>query len=183
MAYHVNGCIRSNKVLQADRVTTDPLALPITLEDVKTELKMTGIDDDNGVIERLMYEAVDWIQEYCGISLVDSTVTATIEIHNRQLLPYGPVKSITTIDGVAYSASNACQFIGTTGDVRMVGYGRFTVVYNAGYVNIPPSLIGALYAYIAYVYEHRGDDLDETNTEFAAKAKRKAFPYIQTFGF
>ena len=176
MAFLPPSCaIRSNKILDARRVATVTAVAPLTLEDAKTYLRMTGIDDDNVVIQNLIDEAVDWIQEYCGISLVESDVTTTIEIHNRQELPYGPVKTITAVDGLTLSE--------TEGFITAYGYGRFTQTYVAGYEVVPPALKGALLSYVAYTYEHRGDDLDETDTKFAAKAKSKAFPYIQNFGY
>lgn len=157
--------------------------LPITLDQAKAYLKMTGIDDDNAIIEQFISEAVDWVQEYCGVSIIENDVVAVVEIHNRISLPYGPVKEVSKVNGAVPVTTGCYELFPATGDVRIHGNGRFTIEYTAGYDPIPPKLLGAMYAYIAFVYEHRGDDLDENGSDFAPEARKKANAYVQTIVF
>ncbi len=183
MAYQYQTCISSNRILSATPTPTDPVTMPITLDQAKEYLKMTGIDDDNTVIERIISESVDWVQEYCGISVVENEVVTAVKIHNRIQLPYGPVKSIEKVNGVAASTTSCYKLFPATGDVRIEGVGEYTIEYTAGYDPIPAKLLGAMYAYIAFAYEHRGDHLDENDDSFAPEARSKANAYVQTIIF
>lgn len=180
MAYPYEMCIRTNKEIDVQRTRLEG-DLPITLAEAKIELKMTGIDDDDTIITRLISEAVDWAELFCGVSIVPQKVVAYLEVKNRMELPYGPVVSIDLINEVA-PLDFSC-FIPATGFVTLHGYGRYTIEYTTGYAVIPPSLLGALYGYICYAYEHRGDAFDEGSVEFAQVAINKAFPSSRNIGF
>lgn len=183
MLYQTGICPRSNKVIDVTREKTDatPTGWPVTLEQVKLYLKMDGITDDDMVIEQMVDEGIDWIENFCSISILPQTVTAYLEIKNRIELPFGPVVSVDSINDSA-TIDLSCLFP-STGFVNLSGYGRYTVVYTAGYDVMPPALIGALLGYVSYAYEHRGDAFDETTTEFAAICTHKAFPFIRDICF
>lgn len=183
MHSQIDICPRSNKVIdsQRERTGTSPDDWPITLAQVKSYLKMDGINEDDAIISEMIDEAIDWIENYCSISLIPQTVTVYLEVKNRIELPFGPVVSVDSINDI--TDFNADSLFPATGFVNLCGYGRYTVVYTAGYATIPASLIGALYAYIADVYEHRGDAYDETNPDFASVAAHKAFPFIRDICF
>jgi hypothetical protein len=180
-------CIRSNRSIDVQRVRTSnlPEDLPVSLQTAKEWLKMAGIDDDDALIQELISEAVDWLEEYCGLSIVPQTITAYLIVKNRIELPYGPVNTITSVNDAAYDPlTSTCNlFNPSTGFVNISGYGTYTVEYEAGYTVVPPALIGAIKAYVAYAYEHRGDDFDETSTEFVSTAAHKAFPFTRNMVF
>lgn len=183
MAYPYQECIRTNKILdvQRTRISADVVDLPITLDQAKAWLKMDGITDDDEIIQTIISEAFDWIEEYCGVSIVPSNVVAVIEVKNRAELPYGPVTDVTSVNEDA-DISGLCLYP-ATGFVNVATPGRFTVGYTAGYTVIPAALLGAVYGYISYAYEHRGDDFDENSNEFATVACKKAFPFSRNIGF
>lgn len=176
--------IKTNVVLADPIRVRESAALPITLDQAKAYLKMTGIDDDDPIIEQLISEAVDWLETYCDISAVPQTVTAELQVKNKIYLPCGPVVSITTVTPSEDAGTHTVMSI--PGDGAIKGCGIYTVVYEAGYPDgqLPAALKGALYSYIAYCYEHRGDNaLNENAPEFAAQAKQKAFPFIKSISF
>jgi hypothetical protein len=183
MPTRIDICPRSNTVIDVQRARIDNTeeGWPVTLENVKAYLKMDGITDDDLIISQMITEGIDWIENYCSISFVPQTVTAYLLIKNRIELPFGPVVSIEAINDV--TDFNVDCLYPATGFVNLTGYGRYKVDYTAGYTEYPPGLIGALYGYVAYAYEHRGDQFDENSTEFAAIAAKKAFPFTRDICF
>lgn len=192
MAYLPSSCnpITSNRITSISKVPTlsvDPLTYPVTLEEAKKWIKMDLIEDDDDVIQQIIFEAVDWLEEYCGISVVENTVTSTVTIHNRQYLPYPPVKAVTNVyvnntTEITDWTGNP-NFTGLPGETMIQGYGTYKVVAKCGYDVLPAKLKGALLAYIAFAYEHRGDNLDENDTNFAPVARAKAQSYIQAIAY
>lgn len=183
MPYRTDICPRSNKVIdvQRERLDATQSGWPVTLDQVKLYLKMDGIVDDDTVISQMIDEGIDWIENFCSISMVPQIVTASLEIKNRIELPFGPIVSVDSINEDV--VIDATHLFPTTGFVNLSGYGRYTVVYTAGYTIVPPALIGALYGYVSYAYEHRGDAFDESSSEFAAICTHKAFPFIRDICF
>lgn len=180
MAYN-NDCIRTNIVTGVPSRVLDSDDMPITLEQAKAWLKMEGIDDDDLIINDLISEAVEWVQEYCGISVMPQTVTAYIQVKNSLELPYGPVLSVLTVDGLELYGSNILDM--PNGFVSISKPGKYPVVYKAGYDPVPAGIIGVIKAYIAYAYEHRGDDLEEVTEKISPVAIQKALPYVRNVGF
>lgn len=176
--------IVSNNILSINReetVTTEP----VTLEQAKAWLKMEAIDDDNDIITTLITEARDWVEKYCGITLVQREVSATLEIKNRMELPLGPVDKATIVV-TNYNGDTVDSPVLTGNGVSFIllnGHGQFNVEYTAGYEIIPPALILAMRQYITYAYEHRGDGLSEDRKEYAYESRRTAFPYKRNLTF
>lgn len=189
MAYPVNACAMENLVL--DVVVADPIipvAEAITLAQAKHYLKMEGINDDDDIITELITEARIWAEKFCAISILSKTVTAILQVKNRIELPYGPVIDISAVvikDRLGNIVVPGCTtIVGLDGGFpHIAGYGQFQVEYDAGYPIVPADLIGAMLAYIAFAYEHRGDDLEETEANFAPIARKKAFRYKRQMGF
>jgi len=171
------------------RVAVNPAPTePVTKEQAKEWLKMEEIDTDDEIITDLITEARQWLEKYCGICLVESQVDALVSVKNRQELPYGPVRdlsAITITDLNDNAISTGCiQIQGFDNNFPvLMGYGQFKVSYVSGYDPIPQPLLGAMKSYIAFAYEHRGEDLDENSSSFAPKARQKAFPYRRNIGF
>ena len=174
--------IRTNVILDVIERTRDSDALPITLAQAKAYLKMEDIDDDDALIESLIKEAVNWLETYCDISAVPQEVTAYLQVKNRIDLPCGPVTEIVSV--VPDNGSDNRDIKPVPGFARINGYGLYTITYKAGYTTLPDALTGAILSYIAYCYEHRGDDaIDENAPEFALQARHKAFPFIRSIDF
>lgn len=127
----------------------------ITLEDAKAELVMTGIDDRDAEIERLIKTAIAMVEQYTCYRLYERTeVFNTIGCHTS--LPYYPIEidDVINADGndVTYTQKNqslsiliscpAQSVIGAT-----VGYDDVT--------NIPQPLISAAYKIITYLFENK----------------------------
>lgn len=180
---HCNN-IRTNLVLSANRTVVDEEQVIVSLEDMKKYLKMEGIDDDDDVIQDMIYQAVEWVENYCGICVREATVSSMLQVLNGIELPFGPVKSIQQIGESEFDpVADKYLFPVQEGYIDIFGHGIYLVDYTSGYDNVPYSIRQAIKAYVAYVYEHRGDDLDETSTDFAEKAKNILVSYRRITAF
>lgn len=161
-------------------VSTDPI---ITLDQAKMWLKMDGITADDDVIQEIIDGAIDWAERYTATSLRACTITAILEIHNRIELPYGPVTSITSVDGVLFADVPACRFTGPSiGFPLLNGYGVYTVIYEAGYTTIPPAFILGIKQFISFAYEHRGDSYESNQAVFAQIARAQLRQFKRNIG-
>ncbi|MBA3830210.1 MAG: phage head-tail connector protein [Taibaiella sp.] len=138
--------------------------VPVALSEAKDHLHVTFTDDDT-YITALIAQAVDSIERYCSISILQKTVTVAAELYNFIELPYGPLLAFTSYsyqDGNVYT-------LGTTPDNYLLDGSLFTalwpgrvrIVYNTGYdaaTNpLPAGLKLAILNEIAFRYENRGD--------------------------
>lgn len=133
----------------------------ILLEPAKKYLQATDYDDEDELIIEMIKAARDFIENFCGISLVDkSIVLDAVNYPVPFQIPYGPVKNISVInvDDVDVSATDtgADGYIYTTGT-------KLRLEYTAGYNVTPPALINAMYRIMRIFYEQRDA---ETMTSF-----------------
>ena len=129
---------------------------PVTVTDVKNWLKI-DLPDDDALIAFLISGARTQIENYVNLSLVNRTVKATIKNGlGNFLLPYGPVKAITTtttLSGDAITITNQGNIINESFDG-----GNAVITYTAGFTTLPANLRVAWLQQCAYLYENRGDE-------------------------
>lgn len=176
--------ISSNKLI--DAMKTPALVQPefITLAQAKAWLKMENINDDDDIIEDLLNGVIDFAEQTCGISIRSYSISAIYEIHNGIELSYGPVTAVTSIVNASGTTLDASRYLlgAPVGFPRLRGYGVFTVEYTTGYTTLPPGLQLALKSFLAFSYEHRGDNMDRNDAEFAPVAKKMLFPFKRNVG-
>jgi len=75
-------------------------AEPVDLDAIKRHLAI-DFDEHNDLLEELLVAAREDVENYTGLSLVDSTITASWKTLCSSELPYGPVKNIISVsDGI-----------------------------------------------------------------------------------
>lgn len=181
--------LATNKVLSVSREPVDAnVTEPVTLDDFKHFLKVSYPDDDL-LLTRLLKEARQWVENQCGVSLIPTNVRAILAVKNRQELPYGPaaVKANIVIRNPVTGAAvqTGCFRLEgfDNGFITLVGYGQYQVEYTAGYNPVPQELRVAIMNKGAASYEHRGDELNEANVDYARIAKSQCKHYVRTTGF
>lgn len=155
---------------------------PIPLQDVKDHLYIEGTQDD-ALLGRMIGQCRASIENFCHISLVDKTVTLTIQIMNApQLLfrgyssrdspyyefglPDGPIISVDSVTSI--DVNNNLQVLALNQDYWVSGKdfkkirisNSFTnniIIYQTGYEIVPEDLILAMLNEIAFRFENRGD--------------------------
>lgn len=146
---------------------------------------MDGITEDDDLIMELIEDAFNFVELVCGLSLVPTQISTTLEVLNRIELPYGPIIGDLIISSTVSSTALSNPLPDTGFVLFSACTGSYFATYTAGYVNwvdVPAGIKGAIKAYIAYCYEHRGDDYDVSDPGFASVAMRKLFPYKRTLG-
>lgn len=155
--------ITNNRVIDV-QVLSEVGSEPVSLAEAKEYMRVDFPDDDS-LIETLITAARKRIEAICGISLVEKSLKVLIECINRQELPYGPIKSVTT---------TGLTLIGNEFK-RLVGEGEHTIEYTSGYDPVPADLILAIKAEVLYRYEHRGDALPLNR--LSPEARQLSAPY------
>jgi len=138
---------------------------PLTLQEVKDWIKQDG-DADDALITSLITQARELIENYLGASLVSTTLVVEATPRTELRPPYGPVVTISSVkdeDGndVDYVWDGfVLNFTGGTYSVTS-GYSPqyTTTTYDTGYDTIPDGLKMALLETVAYLYEHRGEEM------------------------
>lgn len=156
---------------------------PVSLTDVKAHLRVDFTDDDT-LLTAMITAARQAVEDYCHISLVQKTVTLTLEAReqlrsifaqpfqvresaNSFELPYGPVKSVDLVtsigtDGVTVQVCALNQDYFVTGvsfkTIKIANnFPNNILVYTVGYGTLPGPLRLAILCEIAYRYENRGE--------------------------
>jgi uncharacterized phiE125 gp8 family phage protein len=157
---------------------------PITLAEAKAHCRVDFTDDD-ALLTSLITASRAVIEDYCHVSLVQKSITLTIEAaeslrsiyaqpfqvrqnFNEFELPYGPVRSVdavTSIDSDGFTVIacilNSDYFLAGTAFKSIKILNNFTnniLVYTVGYATLPAALRLAILNEILYRYENRGDE-------------------------
>jgi len=160
-------------------VTTAPASLPVSLDTVKSYLKLSGTAEDD-ILTIFIEAARDFAEEYTGRTLINTTFTTFRDDFNDDLtLRRSKLQSLTSFEYLlngSFTAVNSSLY-GVTNEndyssifekddqnfpdldanipqaVKIV----FIAGYGASSSDIPSSLRLALLAHIADMYANRGD--------------------------
>jgi hypothetical protein len=150
-------------------VTSDLVAEPVSLTEVKNYLKIDFSNDDT-LLDVMRAAARRRLESYTARSFGAKTITVTMDIDEYQELPYGPVNAVTsaTRDG---EASTGYELKGSEFHPDLGGEWVVTYTTNG---DLPDDLKLAILAEVAYRYENRGDD---NVASLSTLAKELAKPY------
>ncbi len=135
---------------------------PVSRETAKHHLKVDSVQDDIK-IDRLIRAAREVCEKYLNHSLINRTVTATLNNSCGNIyLPYGPVKEIISVNNSSGTALGTTQYFITGTKFRRLQWPRednIIIVYTAGYGEncIPAQIQEGILEQIAYMYENAGD--------------------------
>ena len=90
-------------------VSTAPAAEPVTLNEIKTHLRIsTDFTADDALLNGLITAAREWAENQCRRSFVRRTYQLRMDHWPRELkLPRGPVTSLTSITALGSTVSSA----------------------------------------------------------------------------
>lgn len=165
---------------------------PVSLADAKAQLRVDFTDDDS-IISRMITAARQAIENFCHISIVQKTITLTLEAtesarslfaqpyqarepFNSFELPYGPIKSVdivTSIDSDGVSVISLALgkdyylFGKSFRTIKIANsFSNNILVYTVGLIIVPEDLKLAILNEVAYRYEARGDSQNIRATAF-----------------
>ena len=158
---------------------------PVSLAEMKTYLRLQGFIDDNdstaipafedddAIIEEMITAARQSLEEKLGCSIVEHTwqaIGVTNQAGNIQL-KYGPVTAITAITdekGDAYDHTDT-DIVKLVGDfLKIPTDSNMTVNYTAGFTDLPKPIIVEIKRIVAWLYQHRGDEVDAEDYKCSA---------------
>jgi uncharacterized phiE125 gp8 family phage protein len=170
------------------KVETAPTSLPVSLDEVKAALRLTG-SEDNALLSSYIESATRMCEAYAGLSFI--TQTRTVKLTNFRgsdvVLPYGPVAAITsiayvddndddqTVDDTWYTVDTQAgiskvrinsdfDWPTTNGSLNNV-----VITYTTGYGDssaVPVVAKEAIIRRVAHFYENRGDQKSTPDTDW-----------------
>lgn len=133
---------------------------PVTLSEAKLWCKI-DVSEDDSLITALITTARQMCETYACISIISRTVTAVINNScGGQFLPYGPVKSITSVtdgNGQTIATTDYCLSGLKFKQILTPKYYRMTIVYTTGYETLPQEFKNAIMQQVFFLYENRGE--------------------------
>jgi uncharacterized phiE125 gp8 family phage protein len=155
-----------------DQTSESGLTEPLTVAEVKNYLRLEGFidqsesissdfNDDDALIAELIRSARERIEEFTGLSLIPKTweIEFTNLAGNFEI-PFGPVNTIINVkDDEGDSISTDDFEVSLNGRLlKNPKYENMTMLYEAGFINLPKGLKDAMYKEVAYRYTNRGDE-------------------------
>jgi hypothetical protein len=145
---------------------------PVTLQEVKDYLRLEGFrfdddspadefDFDDSLLTSMIIEGRMWCEKYTGIHLVPKTLQVTATNGSGFIELPGPVTgTIATTYKTDGTAVTGAEWVGTIFPKLITTYsGMLILQYEAGYgTDCPEWAKNAIKAYVAWAYEHRGDE-------------------------
>jgi hypothetical protein len=129
-------------------ITTDITTEPVTLEEVKAALRITGSAHDDD-LEDMITDARKYVERATDSSVSERTIEVTNELELEDYeLPFGPI-------------------IGDTTDTTDTD-GNYVYTYSAGYDPTPPDMKRLILDIIKYWY-----DIDDVSAELPRSIKKK----------
>ena len=173
------------------KIETPATIYPVTLAELKQQLKLTGVTTDDDLLNALIATASRWAEDYTGRVFLPSTIEVRADMlnpNNRKpiALPYGPVISLTKIeyypsddsdtlteiDAEYYSIDNT----GLTAELHLDEYfetntaerwDAYTITYQSGFADaasVPKPIWQAILMKAARLYTHPDDGVNERFT-------------------
>ncbi len=151
--------------------------LPVSLQDAKLHLNISGTDDDI-YISQLITTARQYVENLTGRKLITQTVTKYFDSWHEFDLPYGNLQSVTSIK---YTDSDGDQSTWSSGDYDVdtetlrgrvvLGYSKsfpsvtltpvnpIEIIYICGYgatkAHVPYAISQAIKILVSHYYEYR----------------------------
>ena len=180
----------------AYKLKTAPASEPITLDEAKAHLRVSGSDEDS-LISNLISAAREEAEKYMNRSIIAQTWQFYCDFFTQLIrLSYGDVNSITSIkyfdDTNAEQTlpvnlydsdliSNPARITRAYGASYPSTYERTNAViieYIAGFATVPGSVKAAILLTIGHLYENREDVVvGHTSTELPKAASYLLEPY------
>jgi hypothetical protein len=123
---------------------------PISLDDAKSYLQVDYFEDDK-LISRLIHSARQYVETFCGISIIEKEIELIVTINSTPfLLPYGPIKEITLLEVDGQPVTNIVdEYVYDTGTM-------LEAKYTTGQYHLPEGLEQLIYDILKIYYDARG---------------------------
>lgn len=186
-------------MIQYSKVTENPSTEPVTLNEIKSQVKMEGTSLDDSYLTNLGKTARQLCESYSGLSFVSQERTIKMDRFpidcnyisswkNHIIVPYGPVISIDSFtyidsDGETQTLTEDDDFIvDNSSDLCRIEpvnswptpkdrINAITIVYTAGYSSVPEIVKDAILRTAADLYEFRTNKVSGQLTSVPVSAQ------------
>lgn len=158
---------------------------PVSLQQAKDYLRLDGFqpnddspadlfDFDDALITSLIIEARKWCEQFTGVHFVPKTLQVTLTNGVGMMRIPGPVTGTITWKDQDGNSITAARLIGSLfPKIESETCDRQVLEYSAGYgTDCPDWAKNAIKAYVAWAFEHRGDEDLKGSPERAAAILR-----------
>jgi uncharacterized phiE125 gp8 family phage protein len=137
---------------------------PITLAETKDFCKI-DIDTDDALIEQLIVIAREMSEDYTNIGFIEHQITAVVNnINGGIFIPYGPIIEIIQVT----NSRGDILILDTNYTLQGNQFKRLmtpcqtdiTIVYQAGYTELPLKMKLALLNTVYYLYDNRAQSIN-----------------------
>lgn len=174
--------VNYNVIHVVDDISEDspPVSEPVGLQETKDYLRLEDYDEtssnptdefdfDDDLITAYITEARMWVEQFTGIHVIPKTLRVYATSGAGLLSIPGPVTGTIIVKDKNGNVITDAEFIGISFKKMLSVYdGMINLTYTAGYADAPDWVKNAIKAYVAYAYEHRGDDDPPKNPVKAA---------------
>ena len=129
----------------------------LNLTETKNWLRV-DVNVDDTLISGLIYQARDIIENFLGLCLDETEITAVTYNTYSFELPYQPVTELISVKTWSGQTDLTYSFDQMYVSIEESYGDSLEVRWKAGYTNLPQGLKSAWLQTIAYLYEHRGDE-------------------------
>lgn len=142
-------------------ITSDALAIPITLAKVKQHLDIDFTDQDDKLTS-LLASAFREVELFLQLGLKTKTVRMSyMQINGTVLMPFSPVQSITSVtdmDGTALVENTDYEFSADKTKISAYSQNGIKVTYVCGYTTLPSDIENAILDIIAVDFDNKVED-------------------------
>lgn len=168
--------------MRSVKIITEPPREPISVKEAKDYARIDYSTDDP-IVDNLIKAARKQIEEFTGVGLGVQKVEYTFNndcYSNSNSLPRKPFKEIVSVTYQSCRLATVTDVTTNTDNWEVSGddftgeKGKYVITYRSGFEEIPPDLILAVKAQVAYQYENRGN---QDATGLCKQAKELARSY------
>lgn len=170
------------------KVITPPTLYPVTVDEVRSQLRLGDDSPFDAEIERYIKTSTNWALRYTGRHFLDTVLEGYTNVLNGNPIEItdGPVKEITSIEYWEYGATDyqelntdlyALENTGLTATIHFLDafsaitlankWDAVKITFTAGYgdaTKVPEEIKDALIMKAARLFTHPDDGVNERNT-------------------
>jgi hypothetical protein len=135
-----------------------PVTEPVTISEVKDYGLRQTEDYDDAYITALITEARMWIEKYTGLRIIPQDIQVHFQNQSGGIELPGPIDGDIILKDKDEEVIDADDYTILGAQVETVFDDRMIAEYHVGYDAVPEWVKNAIYAYIAWAYEQRGDE-------------------------
>lgn len=151
-------------LLISKTVTTDIVTELVTVDEIKSWLKIS-FDDDDTIIAGLIKQARIYLENMTNLAMGTKVIEIIVDLQDELYYLPAPLVSIASFkrwNGSTFEDTDNFEIFNNAAEVYE--WGRYKISVNCGYTSLPSDLRFDIYKLVAWSYQNRGLDFSNENT-------------------